>query len=130
MKNILLTIAGILFFAGAYYFGFAKTYVIYRAYPNAYHPIEVKGVGSYMQFSNIVSLISKPYLKQQSLKDLIVTFQSGPNEKGKIEYAFAKKASLTQGYFPLAGHAKMFAFLTLILSVIGGWLLRLSFKKE
>ena len=71
MKNILLTIAGILFLSLAYYFGSMKTYVIYNSYPKPYHPIEVKGIGSYLHFSNIASTIGAPYRDRETVKVLL-----------------------------------------------------------
>ncbi|MFK7773354.1 MAG: hypothetical protein AB8F94_14495 [Saprospiraceae bacterium] len=129
MKNILLTIAGILFLSGAYYLGSIKTYVIYRSYPNPYYPIEVKGIGSYLHFANIASTIGGTYRNRETLVSAIVTLESGPNEKGKIEYA-CNKSSLSQGYFPFANHAKSFAIIMFVLIAIGSWLIRLSFQKE
>ncbi|MFK8006069.1 MAG: hypothetical protein AB8H03_06845 [Saprospiraceae bacterium] len=129
MKNILLTIAGILFFCAAYYIGFTRTYVIYSSYPKPYYPIEIKGVGNYLHFANNASTIGASYLNQKTIKGAIVSFRSGSLEKGKIEYG-CYKSSLTNGYFPFKGTAKMHAIFMFLLFAAGSWLIRLSFKKE
>ncbi len=129
MKNILLTIAGILFFCAAYYVGFTRTYVIYNSYPNPYYPIEVKGVGSYLHFADNAYSIGASSRNQKTIKGAIVSFRSGSLEKGIIEYG-CFKASLTNGSFPFKGTAKMHAIFMFILFAAGSWLIRLSFRKE
>ncbi len=117
--------AGIAFLLGAYYFGFARTYVIYYSYPTANYPIEVKGVGSYSHFAEIASLVSTR--GKDDIKGAIVTLESGPVNKGRITYG-CSPISLSDGYFPFRGHARLFMFLMVALAAVGGWLIRLSFK--